>query len=374
MKIIQPKPDHSSPIKVPAEKRVHCPVPVTMVRYRYAHHSAPSGYDRICDYLDADEVRLPDSLYWAGETVLRPWAFWVAGTCGIFEYSRYDCIQEQAVILHAQRATPRIYHFVYGEKSFVRSGAALAARGHRIVLTVHHPEENVRKYFRGFGHLRHVSRILTMDHAMIPRWNEYAGRDIAQWIPHGVDCDYFRPVIREETGVKTIVFAGTHARDIETLTQTVEALAADSALRFRLLSKHPAVIALGERFENVEVIRWLDDDGYRVFLCKADLLLLPLKMSTVCNVVLEALACGVPVVTTQGGISAYLDDRSSTLVAPGEIDGWCAAVMDQIGRGQGARLCARAQAEKFDWVAIAQLHAAVYNDLVRIKKPEEERF
>lgn len=365
MKLIQPKPDHSSPVTVPDALRVRCPVPVSFVRYRYRHHSAPSGYDRVCDYLDGEEVPLPDSLYWAGETVLRPWALWIARSCGVFEHSRYDCIQEEAVIRHAKHSDPRIYHFVYGEKSYLRSGAALAARGHRIVLTVHHPEENVQQYFRGFSHLRHVSRILTMDHAMIPRWNEHAGREIAQWIPHGVDCDYFRPVGRTDNGLRTIVFAGTHARDIDTLVQVVGELAGDPNLRFRLLSKHPEIVALGERFAMVEVTAWLDDEGYCSLLQDADLLILPLKMSTVCNVVLEALACGVPVVTTQGGIGAYLDPESSSMLEAGDIAGWCAAVRDLLARGDDARKQARAQAEKFHWTEIAKMHAKIYQDVMK---------
>lgn len=364
MRLIQPKPDHSAPIKVAEGKREPCPVPVSFVRYRYAHHAAPSGYDRICDYLDAEEVRLPGSLYWAGETLMRPWALWVARTCGVFEHSRYDCIREQAVIRHARRSEPRIYHFVYGEKSFLRSGSVLSRHGHRSVLTMHHPEGSVREYFQGFAHLAAVHRILTMDHAMVAKWNEWVGRDLARWIPHGVDCDYFQPKRRPSSGLKTIVFAGTHARDINTLLRVVEQLAEDRDLRFHFLSKDPRVIALSDRFPAVRVDTWVDDAGYRRLLEEADLLLLPLEHSTVCNVVLEALACGVPVATSEGGIGAYLDPASSAMLPAGNIHDWCSAVTGLLERGDGARQQARQQALKFRWEEIARMHSAIYQEMI----------
>ena len=203
-----------------------------------------------------------------------------------------------------------------------------------------------------------------MDHAMIPRWNEYAGRDIAQWIPHGVDCQYFQPIKREKSAIKTIVFAGTHARDIQTLVNIVETLSVNVNLRFRFLSKHPDIVALGERLETVEVVPRLDDDGYRSLLQNADLLLLPLKMSTVCNVVLEALACGTPVVTTLGGIRAYLSPDSSTMLDSEDVHAWCTAVLDLLSRGDEARKQARFQAEKFQWTEIAKVHAKIYQSVM----------
>ncbi|WPJ95003.1 glycosyltransferase family 4 protein [Coraliomargarita algicola] len=364
MKLFQPKPNHSCPVTVASDAKISAPVPVYLVRYRYAHHAGPSGYDRVCDFLNAEQVALSDSLYWLGETLLRPPALWFAKTCGIFEYSRYDWIMEQAVIRHAHRNQPGVYHFVYGEKSFARSGEALAKNGHRVVLTMHHPEAHLEQYFRDFTHLQHVSCILTMDHDMVPVWNKHAGREIARWVPHGVDCDYFTPIEKGVSDEKTIVFAGTHERDIDTLLRTIEQLSIDESLRFRLLSKNPKLKALGEKHKRVETIDWVDDPAYLEFIQNADLLLLPLKMSTVCNVVLEAMACGVPVVTTVGGIGAYLDHDSGLMVEAEDIAGWCDAVNKLLGDADAPRR-ARAHSLRFHWGQIAKTQSEIFREVMK---------
>ena len=364
MKFIQQKPDYSCPLAVPRERVVQCPYPVTFLRYRYPHHAAPSGYDRICDFVDAKTLELPQHLYLAGETILRPWTVWKARTCGVFEHSRYDCIQEEALIRHAKKSPPRIYHFFYGEKLFLRSGPLLSSLGHKVLLTLHHPETNVNAFIQDYSHFEYASKILTMDATMPEFWNKAVGRNISEWMPHGVDCDYFRPVERAVSDTKTIIFAGTHARDIETLVKTIQSLDSVPRLRFRLLSRDETLESLASQNPNVEVIKWLDDAGYKKFISEADLLLLPLKMSTVCNVVLEAMACGVPVVTSAGGIADYLESQSSKIIDSSSEATWVEAIAELLDRGKNARSKARLQALKFDWPAVASRHIKIFEEML----------
>ena len=66
------EPIYDSALVVPPERRVECSLPVTFIKFRYAHHASPSGYSRICDYVDTPKVELSSSMYWLGETLFRP--------------------------------------------------------------------------------------------------------------------------------------------------------------------------------------------------------------------------------------------------------------------------------------------------------------
>ncbi|MEM2001636.1 MAG: glycosyltransferase [Candidatus Methanomethylicaceae archaeon] len=116
-------------------------------------------------------------------------------------------------------------------------------------------------------------------------------------------------------------------------------------------------------------MRWLyrvPDDVYRAEMQSADLLVLPLKYSTAVNTVLEALACGVPVVTTLGGISDYLDESCSVQTPPGAAEAMARKILELLDEPdvlQSMRSLARKQAEKFAWPRIAAQLRGLFSTL-----------
>jgi glycosyltransferase involved in cell wall biosynthesis len=72
-----------------------------------------------------------------------------------------------------------------------------------------------------------------------------------------------------------------------------------------------------------------------------------LRVSTTNTAVLEALACGVPVVTTQGGIADYLTPSCGVLAPPSDP--------------QFMAREAREQALRFAWPRVARQMAALYD-------------
>jgi glycosyltransferase involved in cell wall biosynthesis len=79
--------------------------------------------------------------------------------------------------------------------------------------------------------------------------------------------------------------------------------------------------------------------------------------------VLEALACGAPVVTSAGTAMAELADGAAVLVDPGDPD----AIADGIRRAIASRdeLSARGpeRARAFTWRGSAEATAAVYREV-----------
>lgn len=124
-------------------------------------------------------------------------------------------------------------------------------------------------------------------------------------IPNGVDLEVFRPGGREPRAVPLVVFAAQGGRanefkDFATLQAAVERL------------RRPVeLIALGDPpVSSGEVAGWLR---------KADLYVHPSRADTFPSGVLEALACGTPVVASRvGGIPEQLTEETGVLVEPGD--------------------------------------------------------
>ena len=80
--------------------------------------------------------------------------------------------------------------------------------------------------------------------------------------------------------------------------------------------------------------------------------------------VLEAMACGTPVVTSRGGATEELADGAAVLVDP--LDPAAIAAGIERAASQRDELVARGlrRAQAFSWKSIADMTVGVYNELV----------
>ena len=96
----------------------------------------------------------------------------------------------------------------------------------------------------------------------------------------------------------------------------------------------------------------------------ADLAVLPMKSCTSNLAVLETMASGLPIVTSDvGGIRDYVDESFATLIKGPDADAFAHAVLcllddDEARAAKGAR--ARAHAEDFAWPRVAERLKGIY--------------
>jgi glycosyltransferase involved in cell wall biosynthesis len=99
----------------------------------------------------------------------------------------------------------------------------------------------------------------------------------------------------------------------------------------------------------------------------ADALFLPLLGSTANNAILEALACGVPVISSRvGGVPDYVDDSCGWLLPVGDADAAFEQVRMIAAKREAAwekRGQARQKAENFAWPVVARTLTAAYERL-----------
>ena len=156
-------------------------------------------------------------------------------------------------------------------------------------------------------------------------------------IPNGVDLDVFAPGERVEREVPVLVFAAQGGRanefkDFPTLEAALDRL-----------DRQVELVALGDPpVTQQEVARWLRT---------ADVYVHPSRADTFPGGVLEALACGAPVVASRvGGIPEQVTEATGVLVEPGDPTALAAALESLLAdperrerMGAAARADARAR-------------------------------
>jgi glycosyltransferase involved in cell wall biosynthesis len=333
----------------------------------YLHHAGRSGYGLLEQYLG--ERWGPHPLVkWLGDGVLRIPARMLCSHCGLFEYSRENLVAELALIPRYLSTSNCVWHFLYAEKQYLLT--AFAPRGYRrwCVGTFHHHPAKFSYMVQRTAHYRTLALAIAVSTVQIEFLEKIVGKDRVVFVPHGIDTDYWTPGPSVEYPPRNVlVFAGCHMRDFATLGRVI-----DDVLRWR---KDLEFVLISPERECGQIyrkhnVRWLyriPDNEYLRWMQQAALLVLPLKFSTAVNTVLEALACGTPVVTTEGGISDYLDDSCSVQLKRGDAQGMARAILELVDSPETLtqmRSAARQKALEFSWPKVA----------ARIRKIFAERF
>jgi glycosyltransferase involved in cell wall biosynthesis len=186
------------------------------------------------------------------------------------------------------------------------------------------------------------------------------------YVPHGIDTPVF-PIGQGGQGVLRLVFVGLHMRDFEVAHRVADRCAQQG------LDVEFDVVLPAARFAfftgcgNVRRHTQLADDTLIELYCAADALFLPVTGATANNTILEALACGTPVISTRiGGISDYVDKSCGWLLPAGDADAAfeCVKMLAKNRNlARAKRVAARAQAEKFSWDRVAAQITAGYQRL-----------
>ncbi len=330
---------------------------IFIVSHTFGHHMSRSGYRQLLRYIPAEEIAPGRLLHAMGETALRVPAKLVSWYGGSFEYSRHDFVKECAVLLHMLRHRNCIYHFLQGEKSYKLLAHFHGFRGHRFVATFHHPASHFRWLFRSTGHLKRLDRVIALSRAQARFLGEIAGEERVTFIPHGVDTDYFRPL---DAGGGTdrlrCFFAGVHMRDFKTLAAIARKVSASLPETDFVIISHDRGVEHCRGIRGVRILRGVSDAEYLDLLRNSTVAVIPLVESVAVTTVLEALACGIPVVTNRGGISDYLSDACALQYEAGDGEGMAAGTLEllkDVSRRKRMARAARARAEELAWPRIA---------------------
>jgi len=230
----------------------------------------------------------------------------------------------------------------------------------RIFICFHQPPGWFRLNWRRFEDLDSLGGIVCLGDEQAAYFRSVCESPV-HLIKHGVRHDFFQPP--EDLSLRKdnqLLFVGQWLRDFETLTSAMAHVwnrQADVQLdcvvpRFARKSEALRRLAMDQR------VTWhaeLSDENLRGLYQTADLLFLPLLDAVANNAVLEALACGLPIVSTHvGGMAEYLPRGAGQLCKPSDALSHAEAVcswLDDLDRREYAGAIARNFAlDNFDWV------------------------
>lgn len=253
----------------------------------------------------------------------------------------------------------------FGENQYAAClASAEPAIRKRLIVCMHQPPSWYRLYWRDPSCLDGLGGMVCLSDEQAAYMKTITSCPILT-IRHGVNLSFFQPAIQvNPCSPPKLLIVGQWLRDFETLYQSVKIISQhlpsvelDCVIpRFARESLHLLRLA---RLANVRWHSQLSAAELRRLYQEATLLFLPLLDATANNSIVEALACGLPIITSAvGGISAYVKEPFGKLCVPGDpqshADAALAWLMDP-DRLSMRRNEARLFAERYlDWKPIAE--------------------
>lgn len=195
-------------------------------------------------------------------------------------------------------------------------------------------------------------------------------------IPHGIDTEFFKPkAIRSSRTVFRCVSAGYWLRDWNAIREVAIRLSGEPDIEFHVVASWPTGM---EELDNVTIHTRISDESLLSIYQQCDALLLPLTDATANNTILEAISCGVPVISTDlEAVRGYLPGVEGILVQRNSADQLADAVI-YLKKNPDLRRrlaeCARRRAEELSWHRVAPCYEKLYADLLKAGHSRQRTF
>lgn len=200
------------------------------------------------------------------------------------------------------------------------------------------------------------------------------------FVPQGVDCQLFRPDATRTPGDGgwQLLYVGRFdtRKGLEVLLEAIPLLRRRDDLRLKLIGGSPvsgatdAFRAHVDRLELTDCVEFADQLPWTAMpaqMAAADLLVLPSFYDSFGIVLIEAMACGLPVVATRcGGPEDIVVDEVGKLVKVGDAESLAAgieAVLDRYDQYDREEIRRRAE-ERYDYRRLAARIVEIYQKTI----------
>jgi glycosyltransferase involved in cell wall biosynthesis len=348
---------------------------VLAVRTVHEHHSARSGPYQFARHVSAERfevahVAVPLGADLAGETATT---FRKAGAlCGAKPFGQQGnaWLAEAELLLRCNEEQVDLIHYIDGELNgglLPSLPRAMFAGGTRpaFVATFHQPPDLLADMLAPHV-LERLDAIVVLCDSQAEALRHRVAAERIFVVPHGIDTEFFHPArmlrARAPADPFRLLLVGHWLRDIAAARAACAMMRASGLpITLTVVSPDASLRAIDP---SVHFLSGLTDEELRAAYWDADALFLPLLDATANNAVLEAMACGLPVISTAvGGVPEAVGAEAGILCAAGDAGALAAAAIrlaENNAERQAMGMAGRRQAEGLTWPHIARLHEAVY--------------
>lgn len=286
---------------------------------------------------------------------------------GMHWYKLSDLNAELVAFRRAWHKEIDIVHYLDGEHSaqFLPTiGRKMCGGRIKLIATYHQPPELLDSLIDKKV-IPHLDLITVVSPDQAAYFQKLTEPHKVCCILHGIDTHYFKPGDeREEKGKFKCITVGKWLRDYKAFRCVAQALAIHQDIEFNVVSGGISEI---EGLSNVKIHTGLDDSALLNLYQQSDILFLPLEQSTANNALLEGIACGLPVVSTDlTSVRSYVPGPEAILIKNNDPNQFVQAILhlfDDQPKRQEMALSARRRALELDWKNIALSYENIYSKL-----------
>jgi len=289
------------------------------------------------------------------------------------QHSSTSAGAEFAFWLKTFRSRAVVKHILYGELHLPLARCMGSLRPD-VVYTFHLPPSVWRPEWRQDA--KRIRSAIVLYRREVDFFESLVGPGRVAYVPYGVDTSYFVPADRNSNHVHgpRIAVVGHWLRDMESIAAVALMLMAKYAdLRVDIVvPSHarggPGLQTLLTHPRALFHEKLTDDELLGIYQ-QAWLLLVPMMDSGANTAIVEALSCGVPIVTTDvGGIRDYGGNTVFSLAEAGDKDSIIGLaekyINDASFRHAVSDACRTFAVGELDWGRVAEMHVAAYRQLM----------
>ena len=333
------------------------PFSVYHITKRMRHHGNRAGYNQLLGHVPSANVA------WAADTALGRLTNGVTRRglrplSGSAWYGAAGLYAELRTAALARRVHASLVHVMYGEDLLGLSKRLIGPK-RRLIGTFHQPPERIEQLIRARV-FKQCDAIIVLDDQNADWWRDQVPIPIHP-LSLGLDTEWWSPGDRPRG--QRVVFVGNHLRDFEAL--CAAATHFGGRVGFDAVVPKDRAEALRE-VPGLTTHVGISDEALRELYRSAAVMFLPLRGASASNSILQAMACGCPIVATDLPSIRRCTGPDGVFAPRGDVSAHVRALAEVLKSERLPRLSDAAWLRSADyaWPLVGQRHLDVYREVM----------